>query len=183
MSGWRSNYLDYSLRANVPSGVRAWTRNALSVAAVTAQAPDAQDFLTSPGDAFAVILRPDTIQAGSVRNGRLVLGDVLTRKDPQEGIISVNSNRSSRADVDACRAANCLGSTAPPNKELKLTGRLEARKHLSSHVNRVKVVAPRSLSAVFGRLSEGAAGEAVCGIMCDTICRLFRASFWTPTYW
>jgi hypothetical protein len=88
MSGWRSNYLDYSLRANLPSGVRAWTRNALSVAAVTAQAPDAQDFLTSPGDAFAVILRPDTIQAGSVRNGRLVLGDVLTRKDPQEGIIS-----------------------------------------------------------------------------------------------
>jgi hypothetical protein len=87
--GWKGNYLDYSVAGSLPHAIRSWSRRALSVAAVAAKAPDAQDFVTSPGDAFAVVTRPHALQAGMVQSGHLVLGDELTAKHPDERIISV----------------------------------------------------------------------------------------------
>ncbi len=87
--GWKGNYLDYSVAGSLPAAIRSWSRRALSVAGVAAEAPDAQDFVTSPGDALAVVTRPHAVQAGIVQSGHLVLGDELTAKNPDERIISV----------------------------------------------------------------------------------------------
>jgi hypothetical protein len=88
-SGWRTNDIEYSVSGALPAVVHAGARSALRPAAVIAGLPDAQDFVTSPDGAMALVLRPNDIQAAVVDDGRFVLGPVLAQKHPEERIISI----------------------------------------------------------------------------------------------
>ncbi len=87
--GTRTIQIDYDAPGRLPSGIYSWAQEALSPTAVLEQVKDAQDFVTSPGGAFALLLRPDVIQAARVQDGLLVLGDVLGNKHPEEAIVSI----------------------------------------------------------------------------------------------
>ncbi len=88
--GWaRGNDLDYMASVPLPPPIHSWARSTLSPLAVQAMVRDVEDFVTSPDNALAVVLRPEVIQAAKVKDGRLVLGEVLARKQKNERIVSI----------------------------------------------------------------------------------------------